>query len=69
MPNSIGPVGKFEKDPQLLTAAQAASRLSLAKSTVYLLIATRKLPAVRIGRAVRIPADRLASWIALQTIS
>lgn len=52
---------------RLLTAGQAAQHLNTSVRTVRRLIAAERLPAVRIGRLVRIrPAD-LAEMIAAGT--
>lgn len=40
----------------LLTIPQAADALGIGRTKTYELISTGELPAVRIGRAVRIPA-------------
>jgi excisionase family DNA binding protein len=45
-----------------LRIPEAAERLALGRSTVYRLIASGELPAVKIGTAIRIPATALASW-------
>lgn len=55
-------VEKAEVAGAMLTAAQVAERLHLAKSTVYRLIESGALPSVRIGRARRVREADLASW-------
>lgn len=45
-----------------LTVNEAARQLSLGRSTVYALCASGEIPAVRIGRAVRVPVDDLRQW-------
>jgi excisionase family DNA binding protein len=47
------------RDPDYLTAAEAASRLGISLRTVRRRIADGSLPSARIGRAVRIPAAAL----------
>lgn len=47
-------------DPQYLTAAEAAARLGLSLRTVRRRIADGSLPSVRLGGAVRVPAEALA---------
>lgn len=42
-----------------LTVAQAAIELSLSKATIRSWIAQRKLGCLRLGRAVRVPADEV----------
>ena len=51
----------------LLRVAEVARRLQLAKSTVYMLVSSGELPAVRFGRAVRVPASRLSEFVAAKT--
>lgn len=45
------------------TVADAAKITGLSPNTVYMSIYARNLAAVRIGRAVRIPAPALAAFI------
>ncbi len=54
-------------EQQLLRAQEVARILSLSRSKVFLMIASGELPAIRIGRAVRVPASALREWIAQQT--
>ena len=51
-------------EKKLLTISETADRLSLGKSKTYELIQEGRLNAVRIGRAVRIPAGELESFVA-----
>jgi excisionase family DNA binding protein len=53
----------------LLRIPEAAQRLGLGRSTVYELIQDGQLPVIRIGKAVRIPASRLAAWVESQARS
>lgn len=48
----------------LLTVPDAAARVGLGRSKLYELIAAGELPVVRIGRSVRISAERLREWVA-----
>jgi excisionase family DNA binding protein len=50
-------------DKQLLKVEEAAAVLSLGRSKVYELLACGELPAVKIGRATRVPADSLRRWV------
>lgn len=45
-----------------LTTKQAAQRLNVAVRTVQDLVARGELPALRIGRAIRIPVAALERW-------
>ena len=56
-----------ESEQLLLRIPEAAARLGLGRSTIYELIAAGDLPAIKIGRAVRVPASRLATWVERQT--
>ena len=47
----------------LLKCEEAAKRLSMGRAKVYLMAASGELPAIRIGRAIRIPADALREWV------
>jgi excisionase family DNA binding protein len=46
----------------LLTIPEAAERVGLGRTKLYELIQSGELPTVRIGRAVRISAERLREW-------
>ena len=46
-------------DNQPRTVEQAAAELNLSKATIRAWIAQRRLGHVRLGRAVRIPADEI----------
>lgn len=49
-----------QEQPDLLTAAEVASMLRVSKMTIYRLIHSGELPAVRVGRSFRIPRASLA---------
>jgi excisionase family DNA binding protein len=49
--------------PLAYTDADVASLLRVSKRTVYRLRKSGELRAVRIGRAVRVPADSLACFL------
>ena len=50
--------------PLLLTPAEAAKRLSLARSTLYELVLTGEIVSIKIGRSRRIPIEALTDYIA-----
>ena len=50
--------------PRLLSIPEVASELGLSEGRVYELLRLGILPAVRIGRQVRVDALRLEEWIA-----
>lgn len=49
--------------PILWTVRQTAEALGLKEGTVYLWIAARKLPVVRLGRSVRIPLAAITELV------
>jgi excisionase family DNA binding protein len=54
----------IDLEPILLDVAQTAKVLSLGKDKVYDLIASGKLPSIRLGeRCVRVPRHLLEQWI------
>ncbi|MEU6550179.1 helix-turn-helix domain-containing protein [Streptomyces sp. NPDC046915] len=50
-------------DDELLTVPEVMRRLKLGRSTVYDLIRSRRLHSLTIGRARRIPASALDTYI------
>jgi excisionase family DNA binding protein len=42
---------------------EAAELLGLGRAKTYQLVASGELPSIRIGRAVRIPAQALREWL------
>ncbi len=50
--------------PALLRAEEAARITSLGRSTIFKMLSTGELRAVRIGRAVRVRRSDLEAWIA-----
>ncbi len=56
-------------NPRLLTAAQVAEMLGIARLRVYRYVATGELQAVRIGRSLRVPSESLEVWIRAKTTS
>jgi excisionase family DNA binding protein len=53
--------------PVLLTIEEAASYLRLSRAKVYSMAACGELPAVRLGRSVRVRRDRLDAWLEVQS--
>ena len=47
----------------LLRADEAAIVLGIGRTKVFEMLASGELPAIRIGRCVRVPKDRLERWI------
>lgn len=50
-------------DQYLLRPSEAAQKLAVCRSTVYALIADGSIPYVRVGKSIRVPADRLREVI------
>lgn len=53
--------------PLLLRVPEAARMLGIARSLAYEMARDGRLPAIHIGKAVRIPRRRLERWIEEQT--
>ncbi len=51
----------------LLRADEVARALGLGRSKTYELMNSGRLPVVRIGRSVRVPADALRGWVESQS--
>ena len=51
----------------LMRVDEAAAALSISRSRIFALIAAGELPAVRLGRSVRISADALKRWVEEQS--
>jgi excisionase family DNA binding protein len=54
----------MENGMKLLTVDEVAQILRVPKLNVYRLVREGRLPAVRIGRFVRVPENELRAWIA-----
>jgi len=54
--------------PWLLPPAEAARLLSISARTLWSLTASREVPHLRIGRAVRYPVADLLAWIEARKI-
>lgn len=48
---------------RMLTVDEVAAMLRLPRGAVYRLASEHRIPVVRIGKRVRIPADSLQAWI------
>jgi excisionase family DNA binding protein len=55
-------LGEF-MEKLLLRPDEVASLLGVSRSKAYALIAAGAIPSVRLGGAVRVPADRLREWL------
>ena len=54
---------KLEQLPVLFTSAEAMEILGVGKNTIYRLLNSGELPAIRIGRSWRIPWDSLEDYL------
>jgi excisionase family DNA binding protein len=52
------------KPDQFYTVKQLANRLAVTPMTIYRLVEVEKLPAVKIGRAIRFDPDAVAAFLA-----
>jgi excisionase family DNA binding protein len=60
----VGPVPDNRTAPRLLlTPEEAADCLSIGRTTVYALMASKQLPSIRIGRSRRIPLKELRVFV------
>jgi len=50
-------------DKALLRVEEAAEILGIGRSKMYALVVSGSIPSVRFGRSVRIPRNRLETWI------
>ena len=56
----------IEELPLTLNAREAAEVLRISKSKVYELAQSESFPAIRIGKRVVIPRDKLIQWMNAQ---
>jgi excisionase family DNA binding protein len=52
---------------EMLTAKEMQHLLQVDRSTIYRMAEARRLPAVKVGKQWRFPADLVESWLAAQT--
>jgi len=53
----------------LLRPSEAAQVIGVSRSKVYELLSEGVLPAIRLGRVVRVPLEALRRWVAERTTS
>jgi excisionase family DNA binding protein len=63
-----GTMTKADEGQRLLTCAATARHLGLKEATIRVWVARRRLPSVKLGRAVRIPAEAVEDLIRLNTV-
>ena len=56
----------MESQHEFMKVQEVAEVLRIARSRAYELVAEGQIPAVRIGRSVRVPRDELDRWLADQ---
>jgi excisionase family DNA binding protein len=56
-------------DREMLRVDEVAALLKFGRTKVYQLVADGDLPAVRIGKALRISAESLRDWIREQAVA
>lgn len=54
---------------EYITVKEMAKRLGISLRLAYKYAHTKGFPAYAIGRAIRIPTDEMASWIAKRKVS
>ena len=47
----------------LLRVPEAAESAGISRSLAYELIAEGRMPSVRVGRSIRVPAEALREWV------
>lgn len=57
------------RPPQYLTAPEIAAYLRVSKMTVYRLVSEGILPAIRVGRSLRVRSDDFRTYLAGATES
>ena len=58
---------RLRLEPLLLRATEVGKLLGLGRSKVFAMLAAGQLPAIRIGRSVRVPREALERWVREQT--
>lgn len=53
-------------DLDLLTVPEAAKLLRISRNLAYELVARHEIPAIRLGRVIRVPRHGLETWLARQ---
>lgn len=51
------------QDLGLLTVPEAARMLRISRNLAYELVARNEIPAVRLGRVIRVPKHGLTAWL------
>jgi excisionase family DNA binding protein len=56
------------QDKEWLTLAEVQRVLGLGRTKAYQLVGTGEIPAVRIGRVIRVNREELESWLQTQRV-
>ena len=59
----VGGFAAIDVPPLLLTVPDAARALAIGRTTLYELIAERRIEVVHIGRCTRVPVDALRTFV------
>lgn len=60
---AASPPGDALSDVSFLTVAEVATAMRVSKMTVYRLVHSGELPAVRVGRSFRVPEDAVNDYL------
>jgi excisionase family DNA binding protein len=63
MPSTKFPTDELARMPELLKVPEVAAYLRYSLERTYALVRSGDLPSVRVGRAVRVPRDRLLALL------
>ena len=61
--NSTGDHSESRSESKFLTVAEVAAMMRVSKMTVYRLVHSGELPAVRVGRSFRVPEDQVNEYL------
>jgi excisionase family DNA binding protein len=53
-------------DRLMLRPEEAADAIGVSRAKAYMLIASGELPAIKVGKVLRVPVEALREWIARQ---
>jgi len=54
--------------PRFLTVAEVAEQMRVSNMTVYRILHSGELPAIRVGRSFRVPAESLEKYLATNVV-
>lgn len=60
-------VKEINELPAVLTVEEMRHFLGVSRPVAYQLVQRRDFPAIRIGRAIRVPREALLQWVEKQT--